>query len=63
MKPNFVYYEIHANTVDENIDTMAEINVMCTDKEVAHDITEMLLLRGYDAISLDVIGTMEKLVL
>lgn len=62
-KPKYIYYEIHGQCVDENIDPVQEINVMCTDKEVAHDIVELLLLRGYDSVSLDVVGTMERLVL
>lgn len=62
-RPKYIYYEIHAQILDENIDPVHEINVMCTDKGVAHDITELLLLDGYDSISLDVVGTMERLVL
>lgn len=62
-KPKYIYYEVHGQTVDENIDPVQEINVVCTDRGVAHDIVEILFMKGYDSFSIDVIGTMERLVL
>ena len=62
-KPKYIYYEIHGQILDENLDPVHEINVMATEKDVAQQIASLLLVRNYDSTSLDVVGSMERLVL